>query len=152
VAYVAFSLFALIASFFLTFPYEALRERVRNEADTAGYFVGKSFGRHKLTAHISPGKTIEGAVGIVAGSLLIGVLCKLIFLPELTLNQALVLSGIMGVIGQLGDLCESMMKRAFGTKESGWIFPGHGGVLDRLDSILFAAPITYYYVLFFFRG
>ena len=109
--------------------------------DTAVYFVGKSLGRHKLTPHISPGKTIEGAVGIVAGSLLVGVLCKLIFLPELTLTQALVLSGTMGVIGQLGDLCESMMKRAFGTKESGWIFPGHGGVLDRIDSLLF--PVAF---------
>ncbi len=114
--------------------------------DTGGYFVGHAVGRHKLIPRVSPGKTVEGAVGIIAASLLGAAIAKLVFLPAVTWNAALWLGGVMGVIGQAGDLCESVMKRTFGAKESGWIFPGHGGVLDRIDSLLFPVTFLFYYL------
>ncbi len=117
--------------------------------DTGGYVVGHLIGRHKLMPRVSPGKTVEGALGIIAGSLLAAAICKLLFLPDLGWNEAIVLSLVMAVIGQLGDLSESVMKRTFGAKESGWLFPGHGGVLDRIDSLLFPVSFLYYYILLF---
>ena len=94
--------------------------------DTGGYFVGHRFGRHKLMPRVSPGKTVEGAIGIVAASLVAGAAAKLIppllgftFLQETTWAEVLLLSGAMAVLGQLGDLSESIMKRTFGVKESG---------------------------------
>ncbi|MGH3054209.1 MAG: phosphatidate cytidylyltransferase, partial [Gaiellaceae bacterium] len=117
--------------------------------DTGGYMVGHLIGRHKLMPRVSPGKTIEGAVGIVAGSLLAAAICKLLFLADLGWTEAITLSLVMAIIGQLGDLCESVMKRTFGAKESGWLFPGHGGVLDRIDSLLFPVAFLYYYILLF---
>ena len=114
--------------------------------DTGGYFVGHALGRHKLAPRLSPGKTIEGAVGIVLASLLAAAVAKLIFLPEPGWREILLLATIMAILGQLGDLSESMMKRTFGTKESGWLFPGHGGVLDRTDSLLFPVTFLYYYL------
>ena len=116
--------------------------------DTGGYAVGHALGRHKLMPRVSPGKTIEGAVGIVATSLLAGAVCKLVFLRQLGWSEILLLSALMAVLGQLGDLSESIMKRTFGAKESGWLFPGHGGVLDRIDSLLFPVVFLYYYVVF----
>ncbi|MCX8071285.1 MAG: phosphatidate cytidylyltransferase [Candidatus Binatia bacterium] len=113
--------------------------------DTAGYFVGKYLGRHQLAPLVSPKKTIEGAVGIVAASILTGIACHYLILRDVPLNHILFLSTTIGVIGQIGDLCESLFKRAFGVKDSGWIFPGHGGVLDRIDSLLFPAALVYYY-------
>ncbi len=115
--------------------------------DTGGYTVGHLLGRHKLMPRVSPGKTVEGAVGIVAASVLTGALAKLLILPHMTWREALLLATVMGVIGQLGDLSESVMKRTFGAKESGWLFPGHGGVLDRIDSLLFPVVFLYYYVV-----
>ena len=114
--------------------------------DSGGYFVGHAIGRHKLVPRISPGKTVEGALGIVLASLLVGVAGKLVLLPERRWGEVLALAFAMAVIGQLGDLGESVMKRTFGAKESGWIFPGHGGVLDRIDSLLFPVVLVYYYV------
>ena len=114
--------------------------------DSAGYFVGRALGRHKLMPRISPGKTVEGAVGILLTSLVAGAAAKLILLPGRTWTEILALAFAMAVIGQLGDLAESVMKRTFGAKESGWIFPGHGGVLDRIDSLLFPVTLLYYYV------
>ncbi len=116
--------------------------------DTGGYVVGHTLGRHKLMPRVSPGKTIEGAIGIVAASLLAGALAKLLILRQLTWPETVLLATVMGVIGQLGDLSESVMKRTFGAKESGWLFPGHGGVLDRIDSLLFPVVFLYYYVVF----
>ena len=95
---------------------------------------------------------IEGAIGGLVGSLGGTLLAKFTFFPQLTFGDAIITALVVGVVGQAGDLFESLLKRSFGVKDSGAIIPGHGGVLDRLDSILFAAPITYYYVLFFFRG
>jgi len=114
--------------------------------DSTGYFVGHAIGRHKLVPRISPGKTVEGALGIVLGSLLVGAAAKLILLPGRGWGEMLALAFVMAVIGQLGDLGESVMKRTFGAKESGWIFPGHGGILDRIDSLLFPVALVYYYV------
>jgi phosphatidate cytidylyltransferase len=115
--------------------------------DTGGYFVGRFFGRHKLIPSVSPGKTVEGAVGIVLGSVLAGTAAKLLFFPTHDWQGIVGLAAFMGVIGQVGDLSESVMKRVFGAKESGWIFPGHGGVLDRIDSLLFPVSLVYYYRL-----
>jgi phosphatidate cytidylyltransferase len=114
--------------------------------DSGGYFVGHAFGRHKLIPRVSPGKTVEGASGIVFFSLLVGVIGKLVFFPQRQWGEMLILSFVMALVGQLGDLGESVMKRTFGAKESGWIFPGHGGVLDRIDSLLFPLTLVYYYV------
>ncbi len=120
--------------------------------DSAAYYCGSAFGKHRLYQLVSPKKSIEGAVGGLIGSFGGTLLAKFTFFPQLTLTDAAVTALVVGVIGQAGDLFESLLKRSFGVKDSGTIIPGHGGVLDRLDSILFAAPITYYYVLFFFRG
>jgi phosphatidate cytidylyltransferase len=117
--------------------------------DTGGYAVGHAIGRHKLMPRVSPGKTVEGALGIVAASLLAGAVAKLLFLHTLGWGEALGLATGMAILGQLGDLSESIMKRTFGVKESGWLIPGHGGVLDRVDSLLFPVAFLYYHVSFF---
>jgi phosphatidate cytidylyltransferase len=114
--------------------------------DSGGYFVGHALGRHKLIPRVSPGKTVEGAIGILLFSLLVGALGKLVLFPNRGWGEMLLLSFVMGAVGQLGDLGESVMKRTFGAKESGWIFPGHGGVLDRIDSLLFPLTLVYYYI------
>lgn len=120
--------------------------------DSAAYYSGSAFGKHRLYPLVSPKKSIEGAVGGLFGSLCGTLLAKFTFFPQLTFCDAAVTALVIGMVGQAGDLFESLLKRSFNVKDSGTIIPGHGGVLDRLDSILFAAPITYYYVLFFFRG
>jgi phosphatidate cytidylyltransferase len=114
--------------------------------DTAGYTVGHAIGRHKLIPRVSPGKTVEGALGILVVSALAGAAAKLVFLPEIGWAHVLALSLAMAVLGQLGDLSVSIFKRTFGVKESGWFFPGHGGALDRLDSLLFPVAFLYYHV------
>lgn len=120
--------------------------------DSAAYYTGSAFGKNRLYPLVSPKKSIEGAAGGLAGSLAGTLLAKSTFFPQLTYADAIMTAILVGVVGQTGDLFESLLKRSFGVKDSGTIIPGHGGVLDRLDSILFAAPITYYYALFFFRG
>lgn len=114
--------------------------------DAAGYFVGRAVGRHPLLPRISPGKTLEGAAGILVTSVIVGALVKIVLLRTRGWVELLSLALVMGILGQLGDLSESAMKRSFGTKESGWVFPGHGGVLDRVDSLLFPVAFVYYYV------
>lgn len=113
--------------------------------DTAGYGVGKQWGKHRLIPHISPGKTIEGSVGSVAGNLCGAGVAWVWFLPHRTLSEMLCVGFVAGIVAQMGDLCESAIKRAFGAKDSGRLFPGHGGILDRLDSLLFPAAFIYYY-------
>jgi phosphatidate cytidylyltransferase len=113
--------------------------------DTGAYCVGRLIGRHKLAPRISPGKTIEGAIGGFVAAVLTGLLCKVTFFPEIRLTQALALGAAIGLVGQIGDLAESMLKRGAGVKDSGNLLPGHGGMLDRIDSILFCAPLLYYY-------
>lgn len=114
--------------------------------DTGGYFVGRAFGRHRLIPRLSPGKTVEGALGIIVCSVIGAALVKPVLLARRGWAEVLGLALIMAILGQFGDLSESAMKRTFGAKESGWIFPGHGGVLDRIDSLLFPVALVYYYL------
>ena len=117
--------------------------------DTAAYFVGRRFGRRHFIPHISPGKTLEGvAGGVIAAVIVTAVLVTLLgrsTLAGIGLGLAIALAA------QAGDLAESMLKRAAGAKESGTLIPGHGGMLDRIDSLLFAAPVTFLYVVAAFR-
>ena len=117
--------------------------------DTGAYYTGRSLGRHKLAPRISPGKTIEGAVGGFITAMLTGPLCHYTFFPEIPLGQAMALGAGIGVIGQIGDLAESLLKRGAKVKDSSHLLPGHGGMLDRVDSILFCAPLLYYYARVF---
>jgi phosphatidate cytidylyltransferase len=112
--------------------------------DTAAYFIGKRWGGHRLTA-VSPRKTVEGAVaGFVAGTIA-AVVCSYLFVEKIPTGHAILLGALVSIMGQVGDLCESMLKRSANVKDSGSIIPGHGGMLDRLDSLLFGAPAMYYY-------
>ncbi|HEY3352485.1 MAG TPA: phosphatidate cytidylyltransferase [Polyangia bacterium] len=114
--------------------------------DTGAYFAGRAFGRHKLYRAISPGKTVEGAVGGLLGSILALVIAKVWYLSgTLAWWDCVALAVPAGALGQIGDLCESMIKRAYGVKDSGFIIPGHGGILDRVDALLFSAPFVYAY-------
>ncbi|HET6460209.1 MAG TPA: phosphatidate cytidylyltransferase [Syntrophales bacterium] len=116
--------------------------------DIAAFYVGRSMGKRKLMPLISPGKTVEGAVGLLIGSTVGCVLFQHFFLPGLPIFHAVVLGLSGGIIGQLGDLCESVIKRASGVKDSGSLVIGHGGLLDRLDCLIFIAPYVYYYRIF----
>jgi phosphatidate cytidylyltransferase len=117
--------------------------------DTGAYYTGRNIGRRKLAPRVSPGKTIEGAIGGFVAAIITGPLCKLIFFPEIPALHAAALGAGIGVLGQIGDLAESLLKRGAGVKDSGRIMPGHGGMLDRVDSILFCAPLLYYYATLF---
>lgn len=113
--------------------------------DTAGYGVGRTWGKHKLIPHISPGKTIEGSIGSVLGNLTGACLAWWLFFSQRPLVEFILLGFTAGIVAQVGDLCESALKRAYGAKDSGHFLPGHGGILDRLDSLLFPAAFIYYY-------
>lgn len=115
--------------------------------DTGGYAVGRIWGKHKLIPHLSPGKTVEGSLGSILGNLCAAGLCWAWLLPQRALGEVLCLALITGLLAQVGDLCESALKRAFGAKDSGAFFPGHGGMLDRVDSLLFPGAFVYYYVM-----
>jgi phosphatidate cytidylyltransferase len=114
--------------------------------DTFAYYVGRSIGKRPLAPAVSPKKTWEGAIGGTLGALLAGVLLKLSILPFINWVHVLVLTLIVAVVGQLGDLAESRMKRAAGVKDSGRLLPGHGGMLDRFDALILAAPAAYLYL------
>lgn len=120
--------------------------------DSVAYYSGRALGKHRLYPLVSPKKSVEGAVGGLLGSMAGTLLARYTFFPQLTLRDAVLTALFIGMLGQTGDLFESMLKRSFGVKDSGTIFPGHGGVLDRMDSIIFAAPATYYYVIYVFKG
>ena len=115
--------------------------------DTAAYAIGKLFGRHKLCPAISPGKTVEGAVAALLAATLLAACLGRWF--GLSVPYGVVLGVIIGVGGQLGDLSKSILKRQAGVKDSGAILPGHGGILDRFDSLLFSAPLAFYYLRLF---
>jgi phosphatidate cytidylyltransferase len=119
-------------------------------SDTAAYYTGRALGRHKLAPKISPGKTWEGAVGGMCASLLAAALAHYWFFPDLSLRAALPLAALMNVLGVIGDLTESALKRGAGAKDAAKILPGHGGLLDRLDSLLFNAPLLYYFAVNYF--
>lgn len=120
-------------------------------SDTGAYYTGRAFGKHKLAPNISPGKTWEGAIGGMAASLLMAALAHFWFFPELALSAALPLAAVMNVLGVVGDLTESALKRGAKAKDAAQILPGHGGLLDRLDSLLFNAPLLYYFALYYWR-
>jgi phosphatidate cytidylyltransferase len=113
--------------------------------DSAAYYVGSAIGKHKLAPAVSPKKTWEGAVAHVAGSLLGAAAVKLTFFADLEWRHAVALGLLLSVIGQLGDLFESALKRGAGVKDSGTILPGHGGFLDRLDSLIVSGPVLFFY-------
>ncbi len=115
--------------------------------DTAAYFAGRAFGRRKLAPHLSPKKTVEGAIGGMTASLLFGTAYAHFFLPAVPPWYALVVSGLAGAAGMAGDLFESLLKRAAGVKDSGTVIPGHGGMFDRADSIVPVAPLLYLFAL-----
>ena len=119
--------------------------------DIAAFYVGKTFGKRKLISLVSPGKTVEGTVGLFIGSIMGCVLFKMLFYPALPLIHVVILGFLGSIIGQLGDLCESAIKRASGVKDSGAILMGHGGLLDRLDCLIFIVPFVYYYQLFLMK-
>jgi len=117
--------------------------------DTVAYFVGRRLGTRKLAPEISPGKTIEGAWGYLAGALFAGMVSARFLFGEIFWLEILFLSVALGILGQLGDLFESWIKRVFEVKDSGHLLPGHGGILDRLDSLIFPAVFTTTYLRVF---
>ena len=120
-------------------------------SDTGAYYTGRLLGKRKLAPAVSPGKTWEGAAGGMAASLLAAALAHFWFFPELPLSAALPLAAVMNILGVAGDLTESALKRGAKAKDAAQILPGHGGLLDRLDSLLFNAPLIYYFALYYWR-
>ncbi len=119
--------------------------------DTGAYFTGRTMGRRKLAPRVSPGKTIEGLLGGLAGNVIAALIAHFWFFPELKIEYAIPLAIVMGLLGVVGDLCESMLKRGAKAKDAGNLIPGHGGLLDRLDSMLFNAPLLYYFYVVFLK-
>ena len=116
--------------------------------DTGGYFAGRFFGRTKLYEAVSPKKTREGFFGSLAGAAAGALLAHFWYLPSLPLGAGLVLALVGGMLGQMGDLVESLLKRSTGIKDSGWVVPGHGGILDRIDALLVVSPIVWAFTAF----
>ena len=114
--------------------------------DTAAYFVGRAIGKHQLAPHISPKKTWEGAIGSMLGSLL--VVYAFSFWIPIRRPHLLLMAAVGNIAGQMGDLLESACKRSAGVKDSGGLLPGHGGVLDRIDALIFCIPVIWYYLAF----
>ncbi|KGM44787.1 phosphatidate cytidylyltransferase, partial [Neobacillus niacini] len=111
------------------------------------YFVGKATGRTKLWPEISPNKTVEGSLGGVVCALIVAVLFSLLTDINANLLSLLVITAVLSIFGQIGDLVQSAFKRHFGVKDSGNILPGHGGILDRFDSLLFVLPLLHFFHL-----
>jgi phosphatidate cytidylyltransferase len=121
-------------------------------SDSAAYFVGRAWGKHKLSPRVSPKKTWEGYIGSVIGGVLFGALAG--GLPDsavLNFGHGALIGLLIGVLGTVGDLAMSMIKRQVGAKDSSHLIPGHGGILDRTDSVLVAAVVGYYYLVWFVR-
>jgi phosphatidate cytidylyltransferase len=128
-------------------PYWALFALSLNWAgDIAALYVGRTFGRKKLAPRVSPAKSWEGAIGSVAASMLYAWVYFPRLLPDVPILEALLVAAVGNIAGQVGDLCESALKRGAGVKDSGTFLPGHGGWLDRVDSSLFAVPVVYFLV------
>jgi phosphatidate cytidylyltransferase len=111
--------------------------------DTGAYYIGRRFGRRKLAPAVSPGKTWEGAAASLVAAMIFGLIYLPLAIPGMSLFKAAALSLLANIAGQLGDLAESAIKRAHGVKDSGKLLPGHGGILDRVDSSLFTLPVLY---------
>jgi phosphatidate cytidylyltransferase len=119
-------------------------------SDAGAYFAGRAIGNHKLAPAISPGKTVEGLIGGLAAAAGLAALCTYVFFEELPYRFSIPLAVVMASVGVLGDLAESAMKRGSNAKDAANVLPGHGGLLDRLDSLLLNAPILYYFARFYF--
>ena len=130
----------LLAFFFITVM----------SADSGAYFVGRAIGKHKIVPKISPGKSWEGLVGGIVVSCIGAVVASYSFFPELSIVPAISLAVVFTVVGFFGDIAESAIKRGAGAKDAASILPGHGGFLDRLDSLLFTAPILYFFARIYF--
>src|SRR4029453_1357592 len=115
--------------------------------ETAAYMVGSTAGRHRLAPLVSPKKTVEGAVAQLVVSVLAALIARAWFFPALSLSEAVLVGAVLGVVGQVGDLVESALKRSVGVKDTGHLIPGHGGMLDRIDSLLFNTPVLFYYAV-----
>lgn len=120
-------------------------------SDIGAYYSGKRFGRHKLYVAVSPKKTIEGSLGGLVAGMALGAIYGYLFLKDVAAVRSLVLSGVLVLIGQAGDLMESMVKRVCGKKDSSRLLPGHGGILDRLDSLLFVFPAVWLFLMWLNR-
>ncbi|PKN20993.1 MAG: hypothetical protein CVU71_04240 [Deltaproteobacteria bacterium HGW-Deltaproteobacteria-6] len=116
--------------------------------DTVAMYVGKSLGKRKLIPLVSPGKTIEGTIGLMIGGTIAATLFGYFLFREISPVHFVILGFVGSIIGQLGDLCESAIKRNYGRKDASSLLPGHGGLMDRLDSLMFLAPFVYYYRIF----
>ncbi|MBN1862583.1 MAG: phosphatidate cytidylyltransferase [Dehalococcoidales bacterium] len=118
-------------------------------SDTTAFLVGRRFGRHKMAPAISPSKTWEGTLGGICGAVAVSILffTPTFFQLPLGIGQVILLSVLASILGQLGDLIESLLKRNLGVKDSGRLMPGHGGVLDRIDSLILAGVVVYYYAI-----
>lgn len=116
-------------------------------ADTGGYFAGRFLGKHKLYPIVSPKKTVEGAIGGLAGAVVGALSASFLFLPSFPVTHSVPLAIVAGALGQAGDLGESLIKRSTGVKDSGAIVPGHGGILDRVDALLLTSTAVYLYAL-----
>ncbi|GJL62622.1 MAG: phosphatidate cytidylyltransferase [Nitrospirales bacterium] len=116
-------------------------------ADTGGYYIGASIGKRPIAPRLSPKKTVEGFIGGIIFSVALAILSHFWFLPSISLHHCLIIGILLACVGLLGDLAESAFKRNAGVKDSGSLIPGHGGILDRIDSLLLTAPTFYYYML-----
>lgn len=116
--------------------------------ESTAYFVGSTMGRRRIAPRISPAKTVEGALAQLAASPAAALLARWWFFPDRSLADALTVGVLLGLVGQLGDMTESWLKRSVRTKDTGALIPGHGGLLDRLDSLLFNLPALFYYARF----
>jgi phosphatidate cytidylyltransferase len=120
--------------------------------DTGAYYVGRAFGRRALSPRVSPKKTIEGSLGGFLGNTFAAFLAKYLFLPSAPIAHLVLLAIVLGAVSQIGDLSESAIKRGAGVKDSSNLLPGHGGMLDRIDGVLFAAPLMFGYLRFIVDG
>ena len=118
--------------------------------DTGALYAGTFMGKHKLSPAVSPQKTIEGSLGGLTANVILGSIYKLVVFPELNWAVCLLFFVSLGAMGQMGDLFESGLKRVAGIKDSGGLLPGHGGILDRADAIMFAAPVAYLFKVYIF--
>lgn len=114
--------------------------------DTFAYFIGKNLGKHKLAPEVSPKKTLEGAIGGIIGGALVGMVFVHFTGLSAGLLETAAITMVIGLVAMAGDLAESLIKRAANVKDSGTIIPGHGGVLDRIDSLIFPVPLLYFYL------
>ncbi len=115
--------------------------------DTGGYFAGRAFGKNKLYERVSPKKTVEGAIGGVLSTVAGALIARVVLLPSLPIRDVVVLAVVGSVLGMMGDLGESLLKRSTGVKDSGGIVPGHGGILDRIDAVMITAPLVLLYLV-----